>query len=119
VEPLPLPHTPHLARAQAINGRDAGLALVRRLNGWLATAAVAGAGALSLIAAQTFHGHQVVAGRQTTSGAGGAALSRGSNASGGASVPQPAPSPAGALQPPAQAPVQTSPAPTAVVSGGS
>ena len=117
MEPLSTPHDPPPG-PRTVNGRDVGLALIRRLNGWLIIGAVTGAGALSVVAAHAFHGHSASAARHTTSGVGPAAISRGSSA-GGASVPQPARSAGAGLTPPVQVPASASSAPAPVVSGGS
>jgi hypothetical protein len=41
----------------AASARDAGFALISRINRWLIAAAVAVTGFLSLVAAHAFHGH--------------------------------------------------------------
>jgi hypothetical protein len=97
-------------RPQSTKARDAGLALVTRLNGWLVTGAIAVSGLLSLVAAHAFHGHS--AGAATTSAARGSPASR----------PAPQPSTAGgssSLQQPAQTPSAAPAAPSPAVSGGS
>jgi hypothetical protein len=119
VEHLPTPSGPTPGTERRINGRDAGLALIHRLNGWLITGAVAGAGGLSLVAAHSFHGHVVAAASHTTGDAGPATVGSGSSVAGGASVPQSPSSAGGGLQPPATAPAPASSAPAPVVSGGS
>jgi len=121
MEPLPSRRHPGRPRTAppAVNSREAGLALIQRLNGWLITGAVAGAGLLSLLAAHAFHGHTVTGDLHTSSLAGTASPSRGSNVAGAASRPQSTPSAGGALQAPAQAPAPASSAPAPVVSGGS
>lgn len=88
--------------------RAAGQALIKRINGWLITGAVASAGLLSFVAAHAFHGHTVSGGTHTST-----------------AVPpsQPSSHTRGGLQAPAQPPAQ-SPAPAAataapVMSGGS
>ena len=100
-------------RPHPTKARDAALALVSRLNGWLITGAIAVSGLLSLVAAHAFHGH--------TASAGGAVA-------GSTAGSQPAPQPStddgsggggSALQQPAQAPSSAPAAPSPVVSGGS
>ncbi len=88
--------------------RDAGLDLSHRINRWLIAGAVVASGVLSLVAADTFHGHTVTVGA-ASSGASGAAQGSQSSSSGSAA----------GLQSPAQAPAPASIAPSAVVSGGS
>jgi len=93
------------AASPAIERRDSGLNLVHRLNRWLVAGAVAAAGALSLIAAEAFHGRTV---------------SHGASAGTGGGIQQPqAPSPSGAGAVGAPAPAPASSAPPVVVSGGS
>lgn len=87
------------------NGRDAGEALIHRLNGWLITGAVAAAGLVSLVAANSFHGR-----------ASGPTV-RASNSA--AVAPRSASTTRNGLQPPAQSPVPAPATSPAVVSGGS
>jgi hypothetical protein len=49
-------HHPSQTRGHGIEARDAGLAFLSRLNRWLVAGAVGAAGALSLLAANGFHG---------------------------------------------------------------
>jgi hypothetical protein len=90
--------------------RDAGLALINRVNGWLITGAVVGAGLLSFVAAHAFHGHTVSRDTRASSA---------SNASRGASAPHRSSRADGGLQAPTQAPAPAAPAAAPVVSGGS
>jgi hypothetical protein len=93
----------------AIEARSAGFAIVSRLNRWLLAGAVGGAGALSLVAASSFHGKSKLAAvRRPASHAG---AHRSPTAQSGV---QSSPS----IQP-APPPVAVAPAPAAVVSGGS
>ncbi|HUE25675.1 MAG TPA: hypothetical protein VMP89_02800 [Solirubrobacteraceae bacterium] len=97
--------------SRAVNTRDAGLALISRINRWMIAGAVAFSGVISLVAARSFHGHTVSAVSQPaqSSSAGSGSSSSGSSSSGsGLSQPSQAPAPA---------PAQSAPAP--VVSGGS
>ncbi len=94
--------------------RDAGLALIGKINRWMIAGAVAFSGVISLVAARSFHGHTVSSSgsavsqpAQSSSSSGG---SSGSSGSSGSGLSQPS-------QAPASAPAQSSPAP--VVSGGS
>ena len=87
--------------------RDAGLALISRLNRWLLAAAVGFSGLVSLVAAHAFHGRTVSTG---ASSAGVSSTRQGS---------RPASAGSGSLQPPAQAPAASPASPTPAVSGGS
>ena len=91
----------------AIETREAGVDLVRRVNRWMVAGAESAAGFLSLVAAHAFHGHSVAVGGATSS------------ASRGVQVPQAPSSSGGGLGSPAQAPTPATPGPGAVVSGGS
>ena len=95
----------------AVQAREAGLELIRRVNRWLIAAAVAAAGLFSLLAGNAFHGHTVTTGRASSSSS---AVSPGASPSG---VPQSAGG--SGLQAPAQAPAPAPAAPSPVVSGGS
>ena len=90
-----------------MRNRDAGLALISRINRWMIAGAVGLAGLISFVAAQSFHGRTIVHGAvsQTSS-------STPSTASGsGAGIQQPSESPSA---------VPVTPAPsTTVVTGGS
>jgi hypothetical protein len=80
--------------------RDAGLALISRINRWMIAAAVAFAGAVSLLAARSFRGHtasSAIAGSRSTpssgsSGVGSSSSGVGSSSS-GLSSPSQVPSP--------------------------
>jgi hypothetical protein len=101
-------------RPHPTKARDAALALVSRLNGWLITGAIAVSGLLSLVAAHAFHGPTASAGGAAAgSTAGSQPAPQGStdDGSGGGS--------SSALQQPAQAPSSAPAAPSPVVSGGS
>jgi hypothetical protein len=92
------------------NARDAGFALIGRINRWLIAGAVVVSGAISLATAKSFHGHST---------AGAASAARPSTGSSVSSSGDDGSSASGGLQQPAQAPAPT-PAPSApVVSGGS
>ena len=86
--------------------RDAGLALISRLNRWLLAAAVGFSGLVSLVAAHAFHGRTVSTGASSA----GVSTRQGS---------RPASAGSGSLQPPAQAPAAAPASPTPAVSGGS
>jgi hypothetical protein len=91
----------------AIERREAGVDLIRRVNHWLVAGAVAATGFLSVAAAHTFHGHTVTArGASSSASSGNQQLQAPSSAAGG-------------LTSPAQTPAPASPGPGAVVSGGS
>jgi hypothetical protein len=96
----------------AVTVRDAGLALISRINRWMIAGAVALAGLISIAAANAFHGHTVKT--PSAPAATGAATttttqSQSSATDGGSTLQQPA-------QAPAPAPAAPSPP---VVSGGS
>jgi hypothetical protein len=96
--------------SRIVTARENGLALISRINRWLIAGAVALSGAISVAAANAFHGRTRAQSNQTavTNGGGGSSQ-RASNTGSG-----------GALQPPAQAPAPTqAPASGPVVSGGS
>jgi hypothetical protein len=96
--------------SRIITAREDGLALISRINRWLIAGAIALSGAISVAAANAFHGRTRAQSHQTAVTHGGKASSqRASNADSG-----------GGLQPPAQAPAPTqAPASGPVVSGGS
>jgi hypothetical protein len=93
----------------AAAARNAGFALISRINRWLVAAAVAVTGFVSLAAAQAFHGRTL-----HTSPAAAAADGQ-SPASSAAAQQSPGLSPAAV----APAPAPTSAPPSGVVSGGS
>jgi hypothetical protein len=96
-------------RPRAINSRDAGLALISRINRWFVAGAVVLTGAISLAAARSFHGHST-ASTSSTSAPAQSSGSGSSSSSSGSGLQQPTSSPS-------PAPAQSAPA--AVVSGGS
>jgi hypothetical protein len=91
--------------SRAATTRDAGLALIRRINHWMIAGAIALSGVISLVAARSFHGRTVA----TSSTAPSQASGPSSSSVGGGALQQPS----GA---PSSAPAQSAPA---VVSGGS
>jgi hypothetical protein len=93
-------------KRDAINTRDAALALVTRINRWFIGGAIVLSGAISLAAARSFHGHTSAASAASASAQSSASSSGSSSSGSGLQQPAQAPSPA-----------QSSPAP--VVSGGS
>jgi hypothetical protein len=99
------------------NARDAGLALIGRVNRLMLGGAIALTGGLSVAAAKSFHGHQrravAVSPPSSRAGSSTAAPSNSGSASSGAGLQAPAQMPAPVQQVPA--PVQQAP----VVSGGS
>ena len=97
---------------RAIDARDAGLALISRINRWLIAGAVALSGCVSVVAAHAFHG---------TLGSTHGARRRQAARRIGPSQPPASDDGAGnsSLQQPATAPSQPAPAPAPVVSGGS
>jgi hypothetical protein len=97
-------------RRSTVNARDAGFALIGRINRWLIAGAVVLSGAISVAAAKSVHGH-------STTPASSAAHS--SSASSASSSPGTASSSSSGLQQPAQAPSQAPSSPAPVVSGGS
>jgi hypothetical protein len=103
--------------------RDAGLALVRRINGWLIAGAVAATGAVSAVAAQGFTGHA-----STATGSSSAATTRASTttrqsqnavSSAGTTTSQSSSPTSSGLQSPAQTPTAASSGSAGAVSGGS
>lgn len=113
-----LPILVNTMNPRTVTARDAGLALVSRINRWMIAGAIALSGVISLIAQQAFHGHTVNA-----SNASSAASNASNAASSAASAPSSSSSGSSSLQQPAQAPA---PAPSSsssssggVVSGGS
>ena len=90
-------------KPRATTRRDAGLALISRINRWMIAATVALAGVISLAAKSSFHG-------RTSSAS--SSSSQGSQSSSSSSA-------AGSLSQPAQAPAVSPVAPAPVVSGGS
>lgn len=97
-----------LAARRAAAARDAGLARVGQVTRWAIAGIVGLAGALALLAAQSFHGHTASGATSTASGVATPAAA-GSDAS---------TTPSNNLQAPSQAPAETPVAPV-VVSGGS
>jgi hypothetical protein len=95
-----------MATNATTTSRDAGFALLSRINRWLIAAAVAVAGFLSIVASHAFHGHTTASAAASSATGGAASPSSGSSGSTGLSQ---------ASQPPAAA----NSAPPAVVSGGS
>jgi hypothetical protein len=94
-------------RRSAFDARDAGFAMIGRINRWLVAGAVVLSGAISLAAAKSFHGH-------STAGASSAAARRSSSAGSESGTSS------GGFQQPAQAPSSAAPSSSApVVSGGS
>jgi hypothetical protein len=92
---------------RATSARDAGLALISRINRWVLAASIGLAGVIALVAEHSFHGHTATAAASTSQ-----SQSSGSSASNstGDSIQQPTQAPSSAA-PVAPAPV--------VVSGGS
>jgi hypothetical protein len=111
------PREARTARREAVNAREAGLDLIRRVNRWLIAAAVAAAGFLSLLAANAFHGRTIT----TSGGSASSAAQSQSQSSPSVSGSSTSSSSAGGsgLQSPAQAPAPAPAAPAPVVSGGS
>ena len=73
--------------------RDAGLALITRINRWMIAGAVAFAGAVSLVAARSFHGHTAsssISGSQPTQSPSSSSVG---SSSSGLSSPSQVPSP--------------------------
>ena len=109
---------PHRADARAESGRararDVALRRTRRLITIVAAGAVALSGLLSVVAAQAFKGHT-----QTAQAATPAARSDGAQVPGPQSIPRAGADDAAPLQPPAQPPAASIPAPEPQVSGGS
>jgi len=87
--------------------RDAGLALISRLNRWLLAAAVGFSGLVSLVAAHAFHGRTL----STRASSAGVNSTRQRSQSSSTNT--------GSLQPPAQTPAAAPASPTPAVSGGS
>ncbi len=102
--------------SRSVTTRDAGLALISRINRWMVAGAVASAGVISLVAARSFHGHTVSSSasavsqpaQSSSSGASGSSSSGSSSSGGGLGQP---------AQAPGSGSAQSAPAP--VVSGGS
>lgn len=124
LDPIPGPPAQRPPRTSLrVAHREAGQALIQRINGWLITGAVAGTGLVSVVAAHAFHGHAVSTGTHTaasssaSSGARRSATSAASRA--GAATRTPASGSASGLQSPSQSPAPAAPAPAPVVSGGS
>ena len=92
--------------------RDAGLALIGRINRWMIAGAVALSGMISLVAARSFHGHTTSSSSAVSqpSSSGGSSSSAGDSSSSGGGLSQPSQPPSSSSAPSAQAPV---------VSGGS
>ncbi len=98
-------------RPSATSARDAGLALISRVNRWMIAGAVAATGVISVAAAKSFHGHTVATGNTASQSApASSSSSRGaaSNSGSGSS-----------LQTPSQAPAASAASSAPVVSGGS
>jgi hypothetical protein len=93
---------------RAVTTRDAGLALIGRINRWLIAGAIALTGMISLVAARSFHGRTVgsAGSANIQSAQSSSASSGGSNSSGGG------------LAQPAQAPSPSQSASAPVVSSG-
>ncbi|MFL5824843.1 MAG: hypothetical protein ACJ764_15535 [Solirubrobacteraceae bacterium] len=94
-----------------MRARDAGLALISRINRWMIAGAVGLAGLISFVAAQSFHGRTLTK----------RVASQGSSAGSSSSAPNSSSS-AGGIQPPSEAPssVPVTPEPSSpVVTGGS
>jgi hypothetical protein len=96
--------------SRSIRAREAGLALVSRVNRWLITGAVVATGAVSVAAARSFHG-------DTSSQSTSQVQTRQSESSGSSSAS--AVSGSGGLQQPAQAPSSSASSRSAATSGGS
>ncbi len=97
---------------RAVNARDAGMALISRINRWLIAGAIGLSGLISLVAANAFHGRTVASSSSAAS-----ASSGGSAASQSQSQPQ---SQGSGLQQPSSTPAPApTPAPSPAVSGGS
>lgn len=112
-----LPILVHTMNSPTVNARDAGLALVSRINRWMIAGAIALSGVISLVAQQAFHGHTVNA-----SNASSPASNASNTASSAASAPSSSSSGSSSLQQPAQAPAAASSSSSSsggVVSGGS
>ena len=95
---------------RAVTTRDAGLALISRINRWVIVGAVALSGVISLVAARSFHGRTVASSGSAISQPAQSPSSSGGSDSGGSRLAQP-------TQAPSPSPAQSAPAP--VVSGGS
>jgi hypothetical protein len=101
---------------RAVARRNAGLALVRRINRWLIAGAVAATGAVSAVAAQGFSGHTSAA--LVSSSA--TATTRQAQSSAGTSTSASSSTTSSGLQSPAQTPTAaTSSGSSGAVSGGS
>lgn len=99
--------------SRSVTTRDAGLALIGRINRWMIAGAVAFSGVISVVAARSFHGRTVA----SSSGA----LSQPAQASSSSSSGSGSGSSGGGLSQPSQAPSAAAPQPASapVVSGGS
>ena len=95
------------------NQRNAGLGLIRRINRWMITGAVAFSGLISLVAAKSFQGHTTTTGSSVNSSA---TQSSSSTSSGSNSTSS---SGSSSLQQPSQTPSSSSSSSSPVVSGGS
>jgi hypothetical protein len=104
------PHHRHGAERDRLRARDAALRWTRGLIIGVATGAVALSGALSVVAAQAFKGH---------SSSAAPAQSERVGVPGPQAIPQAGDDDATPLQPPAQPPAASDPAPAPQVSGGS
>ena len=100
--------------------RDDGLRLIQRATGWLVAGAVVCAGAVSVAAANAFHGHTRSAGGRSSSTQVTSSSSVPLAPVQSAGLQAPAQAPSQALsQAPSQAPAPAQQAPSPVVSGGS
>ncbi len=95
----------------AVSARDAGLALISRINRWLIAGAVGLTGVISLAAAHAFHGRTVATSSVSAAPAASSQPASNPNAGSGSGLQQPTSAPA-----PAPAPAPT---PSPAVSGGS
>ena len=105
----------------AVQAREAGLELIRRINRWLIAAAVAATGLLSLLAAHAFHGRTLTAGQSIVELERSVVELKGPTVEPFLRRPISSSSNAGSsgLQAPAQAPAPAPSAAAPVVSGGS
>lgn len=123
----------HSSNDPAIRRRDAGRALIKRVNRWLIAGAVLLTGGVTAAAAQAFHGHQRSGATVGRSASAGATAASATQATGHRTLGTHGAvnSRTDSLKPPAQAPSTSSahsasvqpatatPAPAPVVSGGS
>jgi hypothetical protein len=101
---------------KSVRTRDAGLALISRVNRWMVGGAVGLTAVISIAAAHANHGRTVGTSSATAAAASPAPQSPTPSSAGGGGLQQPASAPSAAPAPATPAPA---PAPTPAVSGGS